>query len=91
MEKTIFLYVHGADYSALDFKRECNAQEIYEDMISESEVSRTISDDGTYMEIDIVEFGEVDSKFISFMKNELCDYEGLKSKNIFEVRQMKQV
>lgn len=85
MKKTIFLYVHGEDYSALTFGRDYNAQEVYEDMIAKGETTRTISTDDDYMEIEIVEFGEVDPKFESFIKDRLCDYDQLKSADIFEV------
>jgi len=85
MKKTIFLYVRGEDYSALEFERRFEEQKVYEDMVAKGETSRIIDEDESYMKIDIVEFGEVDSKFVSFMFCELCDYDHLKSSNIYEV------
>ncbi|OMD76866.1 hypothetical protein [Paenibacillus odorifer] len=83
--KSVFLYVRGDDYSALAFDKRFSAQELYLDMIIKGETSRTI-DDQDYMEIDIVEFDKIDDKFLSWIKNNLCDYDQLKSEDIFEVK-----
>ncbi|MEJ3719265.1 hypothetical protein WGM54_14690 [Paenibacillus polymyxa] len=88
MEKSVFLYVRGDDYSAMIFDRNFNAQEIYEDMIRKGESSRTI-DGEDYMDIDIVEFDKVDTRFMSWIKNNLCDYDQLKGSDIFEVKALK--
>jgi hypothetical protein len=88
MAKSIFLYVHGEDYSAMDFTRNYVAQEVYEDMMKCNEITRTIDTDETYMEIDILEFDEVDPKFVTFMKNRICDYDHLKAKDIYAVNEI---
>ncbi|MGG1652272.1 hypothetical protein ABHN03_03995 [Paenibacillus sp. NRS-1775] len=88
MNKSVFLYVRGDDYSAMLFDKNFNAQEIYEDMIRNGESSRTI-DEEDYIEIDIVEFEKVDTRFISWIKNNLCDYDQIKGSDIFEVKPVK--
>ncbi|MEK4427687.1 hypothetical protein MHB54_00355 [Paenibacillus sp. FSL M7-0802] len=85
MDKSVFLYVRGDDYSAMLFDQNFNAQEIYEDMIRNGESSRTI-DGEDYMDIDIVEFEKVDTRFMKWIKSNLCDYDYLKGSDIFEVK-----
>lgn len=88
-DKSVFLYIRGDDYSALSFDKRFNAQEVYEDMTSKGETSRTIDDDYDYMDIDIVEFNKVDDKFLDWIKSNLCDYDQLKGSDIFEVKPVK--
>lgn len=83
-EKRVFLYVSGGDYSALDFDENYNAQEIYNKMKSDG-ITTTRLDSDDYIEVVIYEFGAIDDKFISFMKDRLCDYDQLKAADIFEV------
>lgn len=87
-DKSVFLYVRGDDYSALTFDQKFYAQEVYEDMVSKGETSRTI-DDEDYMNIDIVEFNKVDERFLKWVKDYLCDYDQLKGRDIFEVKPVK--
>jgi len=77
----VFLYVYGEDYSALDFRENNNPQEVYESMVREKELTKNI--DGACVEI--IEFEDVDPEFIDFVIDNLCDYDQLKSANIFEV------
>jgi hypothetical protein len=88
MNKSVFLYVRGDDYSALTFDQNFDAQEVYEDMVQNDEISRTIEEED-YMDIDIVEFDEVDDKFMKWVKSNLCDYDYLKGSNIFKVKPVK--
>ncbi|KAF6565310.1 hypothetical protein G9G63_09120 [Paenibacillus sp. EKM202P] len=88
MNKSVFLYVRGDDYSALTFDQNFNAQEIYEDMVRNGESSRTI-DGEYYMDIDIEEFEKIDTRFVKWIKNNLCDYDQLKGSDIFEVKPVK--
>jgi len=84
--KRVFLYVSGVDYSALDFSRDYNAQEVYEEMIKKGLTQNTVDD----IDITIKEFGEIDDKFIEFMKDYLCDYDQLSDADIFEVKPIKE-
>lgn len=85
MSKTVFLYVYGDDYSALGFERKYNVQDVYEQMVAEEVTKKVIENDEYYIEAKIEEFGEIDPDFVSFMLNNLCDYDQLKSENIYKV------
>jgi hypothetical protein len=83
--KSVFLLVEGEDFSALEFSKRHNIKDFYQKMISEGVKKKIINDDDYYAEVEIVEFGEVDDKFIDFVKNVLCDYDGLKATDLFKV------
>jgi hypothetical protein len=83
--KSIFLYVSGSDYSAMDFEDNFNVKEFYQQMIDEGVTEKTVDNDDYYFGVEIKEFGEVDSNFEIFIKNEICDYDQLKASNIFRV------
>jgi hypothetical protein len=89
MKKNIFLYVYGDDYSALRFLDKYNTKEVYDSMVTEGvthKILTEIEDDDEYcIEVDIKKFGEVDPKFISFIKNELCDCDHLNHCDIYKV------
>lgn len=85
MAKSVFLYVHGSDYSALDFEQNFNAQEVYKNLLEEGKRKTIFDTDDYYIEVAIKEFEGVDNKFIEFVSNELCDYDHLKDKNIYRV------
>lgn len=87
MSKTVFLYVYGEDYSALEFERNYKAQEVYETMVAEGVTKKVLQDDDdSYIEVKIEEFNAVDPNFVSFVLNNLCDYDQLKSEDIYEVK-----
>jgi hypothetical protein len=87
MSKTVFLYVYGADFSAIDFEKKYNAQEVYESMLAEGVTHKVLEDtDDAYIEVKIKEFGEVDPEFVTWIMYELCDYDQLKAADIFEVK-----
>lgn len=86
MSKRVFLYVRGGDYSAMTFRGNYNVQEFYEDMVKEGVTDKTINTDSFCADITIKEFGEVDSEFIGFVFDNLCDYDHLKDADIFEVK-----
>lgn len=83
--KSVFLHVYGGDYSAMIFDQSYKPQEVYEDMMKKGEQHRVI-DEEDYIEIRIKEFNKVDDEFLSWVKNTLCDYDELKSEDIFEIR-----
>jgi len=85
--KRVFLYVSGGDYAALAFEENFNAQKVYEKMVRRGLSEITVSDG---IDIIIKEFGEIDDKFIEFMKDHLCDYDQLKDADIFEVKPAKE-
>lgn len=85
MKKTVFLHVKGDDYSALNFEENFNEDEVYKQMLEEGVTSKTLESDEYYIDVDIIEFGEVDPSFISFILGELMDYDFLKSENIYQV------
>jgi hypothetical protein len=83
MSKRVFLFVEGYDYSAMIFEQEYNAQKVYEDMLAQGEGFVTLIGD---INVKIMEFGEIDDNFITFLNNDMFDYDSLKAKNFYEVR-----
>ena len=86
MNKTVFLYVSGSDFSALDFERNYNPQDFYEEMVKKGLKLDIVNTDEIYAEVRIKEFGLVDSEFVSFVLSELVDYDFAKAENIYEVQ-----
>ncbi len=84
-EKSVYLYVYGDDYAAIDFSRNYNPQEVYEEMCSNGETHKIIDEDD-YIELRIIEFDKVDSTFVDWIKDNLCDYDQLKGRDIIEVQ-----
>lgn len=85
MSKTIYLYVHGDDYSALSFEQKFKPKEFYDQMVSEGVTKKVIDDDNMYAEIEIKKFGFVDEEFESFVLHTLYDYDDSKHANIYKV------
>lgn len=86
MTKRVFLYVTGSDYSALDFSRAYGEQEFYENMMEEGLTQTSLNTDDIYADIKILEFGDIDDKFIDFIRHEIMDYDSTKDSDFFEVR-----
>jgi len=86
MNKSVFLYVYGDDYSALGFEEKYDIQEVYESMVSEGVNKKILEDDEYYIEVEVKEFDEVDPKFIDWIQHDFCDYDDLKHSNIYQVR-----
>lgn len=88
MNKRVFLHVYGEDYSALDFNRNYNTRQFYDEMVAEGVTFKIIEDEDKeiYAEVKIVEFGEIDDEYINYVKNHLCDYDALKDEDMFEVK-----
>lgn len=92
MGKTVVLLVYGeGDYGAMHFQKNFDVQEVYEEMVEEGVKKRiVIYDDENYGEEEIwcriLEFGEVDSKFITFMLDEFVDYDQQKAKDFYIVK-----
>jgi hypothetical protein len=86
MSKSVFLYVHGDDYAALEFENNYNEQEVYTDMVAKGEKKRVLSGDDYYIEVDIKEFnGQVPADFLDFIMHDFSDYDDLKHSKIYYV------
>lgn len=48
-------------------------EEFYEEMVEQGLTEKSIKIDGVNIDIEILNFGEVDPKFYYFIKNNLCD------------------
>jgi hypothetical protein len=88
-----FIYLTGeGDYSAVLFENsEYSVKDIYNEMIEKGVTSLTkeFNDEEWTEEIsfDLLEFGDVDPKFESFVLNEMCDYDALKASTIYRVEE----
>jgi hypothetical protein len=71
------LMVSGGDFSALEFSREHSGKKVSDiiDNLSEYE--------GDEFDLEVYEFGEVDPKFVSFVKQSVMDYDQKKDTNFF--------
>lgn len=87
MEKkeTVWLYVSGSKYASRYFEQNFDKKEIYDEMIKNNTYRKTIETEGVTIDIEIFNFGEVDSSFESFMKNNLCDCDIFEHENIYRV------
>ena len=86
MTKRVFLYATGSDFSAMDFEKYDQAQEIYEEMIQADVNEKVFESDDYYFEVKILEFGVIDDKFIDFIRDEIMDYDQAKASDFFEVK-----
>ncbi|ALS22154.1 hypothetical protein [Paenibacillus naphthalenovorans] len=86
MNKSVFLYVYGGDFSAQDFEQKFNPDEFYEAMLIEDVKYKVIEDDESYIEVKIKEYdGDISDEAIEFIKNLLCDDDDLKHSNLYKV------
>lgn len=85
MKKRVFLYVNGEDYSALIFEENYDKQKFYEEMVRDGVTKRVIETETEYIEVEILEFGEIDDRFISFIRDRFMDYDYSKHSNFYEV------
>lgn len=75
------LYITGAgedDFGAMSVEQEIGVKEAYQ-LAKENGGSYTYETDETYADISIKEFGDVDPKFITFIRNEFIDYDNSKA------------
>lgn len=84
-KESIWLHVKGDDFAVSVFEENCNVEETYKDIIEKGLTSTILDIDDTYIEVEIIKFGEVDVEFESFIKNNLCDYDQLKNEDLFRV------
>ena len=74
---TRVLLVSGEDYSALSFEK-ANAGALVSDIIDN--IEKYESDE---WELSVHEFGEIDPKFVKFIKNNIQDYDMSKDTNFY--------
>jgi hypothetical protein len=74
------IYVFGGDYAAVEFEKYFKGKSISE-IIREYFVEDK-EYDGDF-EMEVIEFDEVDPKFIKFLKKEFLDYDLLKNTNFY--------
>lgn len=73
------LLVSGEDYSALSFEQ-ANPGVLVSDIIDNIEKYESDEDE---WELSVHEFGEIDPKFVKFIKNNIQDYDMSKDKNFY--------
>lgn len=84
--KSVFLYVFGGDYAALDFERKYDPLSFYYDMLKEGKRYVVINSDEMYAEVKIKEFNDfISDDALVFIKDSLCDYDDLKHTNLYKV------
>lgn len=83
------LFVKGDDYSALEFEESNYTVEEIAQLIEskDEEKLENIREEFGYIEFQLFEFGEVDSKFIDFVRNKIQDYDISKAENFYEVEE----
>jgi len=78
------LYITGEDYSAVHYESNFGTDKQTKELIKlieQSEEGIYIYDDESYeyFEASILEFeGEISKEFLDWIKNDICDYDGLK-------------
>lgn len=86
MTKRVFLYATGdGDFPAMTFEQDYNCQNFYEEMVKENVTKKIIDTDEDYIVVKILEFDAVDEQFITFIRNEIMDYDHSKHSDFFEI------
>jgi len=83
------LYVSsGDDYAALSFEeKEFDHKEIWEKARKCDNYLWIYEDEECCLEIQALEFGEVDSEFIEFVRNDVQDYDACKHADFYIVEE----
>lgn len=79
------LYVTGSDYSAMHISDEFGIEKAIK-LAEENGGSYIVDNDEIYAELKILEFGEVDSNFISFIEDKFIDYDVSKGTDFFIIK-----
>lgn len=79
------LYVHGSDFSAVDFERSnYTVKEIYELCLENNGIYAIDDEENNfYADFQAFEFGDVDPEFIRFIRHDIQDYDISKAHNFF--------
>ena len=84
----IFYIKSVDDYDALRFEEDFRGMYPDIDIWGQLKDNNGIIEQGEfYFEGEALEFGEIDPKFIQFVKNEICDYDSLKHRNFYLVEE----
>lgn len=78
------LFITGDDYSAMGVEQEIGIEKAAK-MTIDNGGSLTINDDELYAELSILEFKEVDEKFIEFIKDKIMDYDDAKHTDFYVI------
>lgn len=78
--KVIYVYYENGDYGALEFERYFQGKSV--DEIIERFFDNDEEYDGDF-DMELYEFGEVDEKFIEFIRDEIHDYDDSKHRNFY--------
>lgn len=80
------LYVHSDDdYAALNFEEKMNVDGAVKQLTDSGKKSILYKDDDCTFTVDLLEFGEIDPKFIQFLQSEILDYDASKHNNFYIV------
>ena len=73
------------DFGVVEMDEEYTPKEVYDIMIKEKvQFKDFLEEDGSKcFTAEIIEFGDVDPDFADFIKDELCNYDLLKGKDLF--------
>lgn len=78
--KAIYVYYENGDYGALEFERYFKGKSVNE--IIERFFDNDEEYDGDF-DMELYEFGEVDEKFIDFIRHKIHDYDDSKHQNFY--------
>ena len=82
------LHVYGEEYSALNVEQEIGLDDAYQLAKANGGSVDIDNDNGCYMaSVDVLTFGEVDSKFVDFIRNSIMDYDDSKHENFYEINE----
>lgn len=76
------LHVYGEECSAMFISDDFGIDKAYE-LAKQKGGQCVIQDDYNYAKVKILEFGEVDPKFIDFIADNFIDYDNSKNKDFF--------
>lgn len=78
------IYVSGQnDYSALNMEESEELKEITEILISDNNLNEVTSSDGSIVRL--LKFNDIDERFISFIRNNIMDYDYSKCSSFYTV------
>lgn len=84
-KETVWLYVGGDEYASMFFEQNFDKYDVYNEMVEKNIDKQTLEIEDASIEVEILKFGAVDTKFESFVKNYLCDVEVLANENLYRI------
>lgn len=90
MAKNYYVHITGDDYSAMHYEETPQIQEYVERMLLTGDKQERVvyQEADVYLEARLLEFGEVDPDFEHYIKENLSDYDIMKSENIFFLKRV---